>query len=255
MGPFASSRGTKIVVALALGLALGLPAPATSYAAESSEASEPGWVQMRDEDGIRVSRKEIPGSGFLALRGEGDVDKPLLLVGSVLVDVARSREWVDSVVDARVLRAVDATEYVTYTHVGTPVTMADRDFVTDVKLEVDPATKRLFVRMHSVADPLAPKTRYVRGDVVESRLVLTPIDGGRRTHVVAEIHADPKGGVAAWLVNFFQKDWGYNTLKRLRSQSAKPDIRVDSGLKGLLEARGYFGDAGAAGVTASAARD
>jgi hypothetical protein len=29
--------------------------------------------------------------------------------------------------------------------------------------------------------------------------------------VVAELHADPKGAVAAWLVNLFQKNWDYNT--------------------------------------------
>jgi START domain-containing protein len=155
--------------------------------------------------------------------------------------VSRDPEWVDSVVEARVLRAIDPSDYVTYSHVGTPLTLADRDFVTQVALEVDPATKTLRIRMHSVSDPLAPKTRYVRGDVTESTLTLTSVDGGRRTHVVAEIHADPRGGIAPWIVNWFQRDWGYNTLKRLRAQVVKPSIRVDRGLKTLLEERGYFG--------------
>lgn len=237
MTPSTRSSIWKTAAILGVGLALGLPAPATSYAGENGDGH---WVQTRDENGIQVSRKEVPGSPFLALRGEGDVDKPLLLVGSVLVDVARSREWVDSVVDARVLRTIDASEYITYTHVGTPITTADRDFVAHVKVDVDSVTKQVIIRVHSVSDPKAPTTHCVRGEIVESALILTPIDGGRRTHVVAEIHADPKGSVAAWVVNFFQKDWGYNTLKRLRTQAAKPDVQVSSGLKTLLETHGYY---------------
>ena len=52
------------------------------------------------------------------------IDAPLLLVGSVLVDITRDKEWVDSVEEARILRTVSETEYVTYTHVGTPITMS-----------------------------------------------------------------------------------------------------------------------------------
>jgi hypothetical protein len=219
-------------------VALALLAPSAS-GAEGSGSN--GWVSVRNEDGISVSRREIPGSAFLALKGEGDVDRPLLLVGSVFMDLGRNREWVDSVVDTHVVRSIDASEYVTYSHVGAPVVIADRDFVTRVKLEVDAAAKRLTIHMQSVSDPLAPKTHHVRGEIMESTVVLTAVDGGRRTHVVAEIHADPKGNVPAWVVNWFQRDWGYNTLKRLRAQVAKPDIQVNRALKTLLEVQGYFG--------------
>jgi hypothetical protein len=198
------------------------------------------WEPVRNEQGIVVSRKAVPGSAFVALRGEGDVDAPLLLVGSVLVDITRDKEWVDHVVEARVLRAVGETEYVTYSHVGTPVTMSDRDFVTDVVLSVDPSSRTLAIRMHSVNEPTAPRTHYVRGELTESSFVLTSIDGGKRTHVVAEIHCDPKGSIAPWIVNMFQKDWGYNTLTSLRAQVKKPDIAVHPRLKSVLEERGFF---------------
>jgi hypothetical protein len=198
------------------------------------------WEPVRSEQGIVVSRKEVPGSAFVALRGEGDVDAPLLLVGSVLLDIRRDKEWVDHVVEAKVLRAVGETEYVTYSHVGTPITMSDRDFVTDVVLSVDPSTHTLAIRMHSVTEPTAPQTRYVRGELTASSFVLTSIDHGKRTHVVAEIHCDPKGSIAPWIVNMFQKNWGYNTLSSLRSQVKKPDIAVHPRLKSVLEEKGFF---------------
>ncbi|HEY2510595.1 MAG TPA: START domain-containing protein [Polyangiaceae bacterium] len=208
--------------------------------AGSSSADDGRWVNMRVENGITVSRKDVQGSSFMAFRGEGDIDEPLLLVGSVLVDITRSKEWIDSLVESKVVRAVSETEYVTWSHVGTPITMSDRDFVTDVVLSVDPAVKELDIKMHSVNDPDAPKTKYVRGELTSSSWTLTSIDHGARTHVVAEIHCDPKGSIAGWIVNQFQRNWGYNTLKSLRDQVHKPNIAVHPRLKAVLEEKGFF---------------
>jgi hypothetical protein len=234
---------TRFLVTIALAAGVGLSSPSPTYA---ESAGDSGWVPLRREDGILVSRKVVPGSPFLAVRGEGNVQEPPLLVGSVLVDVPHSREWVDSVAEARVLRWVSSSEYIVYTHVGTPVSMADRDFVTDVKVDVDPSAKRVLIRVHSVDDALAPKTRYIRGEIQDSTLLLTSMDGGRSTHVVAELHADPKGGVAAWLVNWFQKNWGYNTLEGLRTKAAKRETPVVPWLKTLLADSGYFSSSKAA---------
>jgi hypothetical protein len=233
-GDVTSTRAFTAVLATSIALATATPA----FAGETHR--DDGWIVTRNESGIAVSRKEVAGSPFVAFRGEGDIDDPLLLVGSVLVDIARDREWMDSLVEARILRVISETEYVTYTHVGTPITMSDRDFVTDVTLAVQPTAKQMTIQMRSVDDPAAPHTGYVRGELDRSSFTLTSIDGGARTHVVAEIHCDPKGSIAAWIVNKFQNNWGYNTLKSLRTQVKKPDIAVHPRLKAVLEQRGFF---------------
>jgi hypothetical protein len=228
-----SMRAFTAVLVTSLAVSSATPAFAGEHRGD-------GWVVTRNEDGIAVSRKELPGNPFVAFRGEGDVDGPLLLVGSVLVDIARDREWMDSVVETRILRVVSETEYVTYTHVGTPITVSDRDFVTDVNLSVQPTEKRMTIRMHSVNDPAAPRTRYVRGELDWSSFTLTSVDGGARTHVIAEVHCDPRGSISPWLVNMFQNNWGFNTLKHLRDQVKKPDITVHPRLKAVLEENGFF---------------
>jgi hypothetical protein len=93
--------------------------------------------------------------------------------------------------------------------------------------------------MHSVDDPAAPKTDYVRADLEESSFVLTGSADGTKTHVVAEMHADPKGSIAAWIVNLFQKNWGYDTIANLRKQLRKPGIGVNAPLRSLLASRGF----------------
>jgi hypothetical protein len=64
--------------------------------------------------------------------------------------------------------------------------------------------------------------------------VLTPIDGGKKTHIDAQILADPKGAVPKFLVNLFQKDWPLKTLRALRAQAKKKDIADNPKLKKAL---------------------
>ncbi len=202
-------------------IALASLALAVLFAPALASAGASAWEQIRNDDGILVYKKEVAGSPFVAFRGEGDIDAPVLTVGSVIVDVPRETEWLDSVVEARVLRKISDNEYIMYSHLGTPVTMSDRDFVTDVKINVDPTSHTVAFRMRSVDDPSAPKTSYVRAELTESSFVITPAAGGGKTHVVAEIHCDPKGSIASWIVNLFQRSWGYNTIRSLRKQVAK----------------------------------
>jgi hypothetical protein len=218
-------------------------APPASASAPPAAAPQPPlvpWEKLGDDDGIAVYRREIPGSPIIAFKGEGVIDAPTLKVASIIVDTSRATEWVDSLVEARTLRHVSETEYIEYDHVGTPFVMKDRDFVIDCKLDFDPAQKKVALRFHSVTDPLAPTTSYVRGELMSSAFVLTALDHGAKTHILAEIHCDPRGSVAKWIVNWFQKSWPHSTIMRLRAQAAKPDIVEQPRLKQVLTEKGYF---------------
>jgi hypothetical protein len=221
-----SKRSLRLApVALLLALS-----PATSHADSGA-----GWEPIRNEAGIQVSRKVVPGSPFVAFKGEGDVQAPLLAVADVLVDVPRENQWLDSVREARVLRKVSETEYIMYSHLGTPPPLTDREFVADVSLTIEPSRQGLTVTMHSVDDPTAPHTDYVRALLTESSFTLHANPDGS-THVTAEIHCDPKGNLSGWVVNFFQRNWGVNTLKSLRRQVAKGEAPVHPLLKERLAA-------------------
>jgi hypothetical protein len=260
-------RRRGIALACILGLALASrarsdPAPATSSAAspaspqtapatqiaqasQTAPASAPddqavGWEKIGEDDGITVYRREVPGSPVIAFKGEGIIAASILRVASILVDTTRATEWVDSLVEARTLRKMSETEYIEYDHVGTPFVMKDRDFVIDCKLELDAAQKKATLRFHSVTDSLAPTTSYVRGELISSSFALTAIERGAKTKMVAEIHCDPKGSVAKWIVNWFQKGWPHNTIMSLRTQAAKTNIVENARLKEVLTDKGYF---------------
>ena len=203
--------------------------------AKTDAGADPPWTKIDDSDGIAVYKREIPGSDVIAFRGEALVNAPLVRVASVVFDTSRSTEWIDDLKEARVVRRTSDFEYVEYDHFGTPFVMKDRDFVTSNKMEWDPATKTITVRMRSVTDPLAPPTSYIRGELVSSTFTLTPTADGKATRVAGDVHCDPRGSVPKWIVNYFQKDWPHATFVKLRTQVAKANIVDSPAIKKLVE--------------------
>ena len=210
-----------------------------TVSADAGAPKDPPWEKFDEDDGISVFRREVAGSPIIALRGEGVVDAPILRVTSVLVDTSRSTEWIDRLAEVKVVRKLSEDEHVHWTHVTTPIVLKDRDFVYAIKLELDPASKKVMLNYHSVYDSGAPKTDYVRGEFKYGTFTLTSIEGGKKTRVLAEVLADPKGSVAKWIVNLFQKSWPRKTLASLRRQVAKKDIVDQPRLKELLAQKGY----------------
>jgi hypothetical protein len=123
--------------------------------------------------------------------------------------------------------------------VETPWILKDRDFVFATKLDLDAKAAQVALNYHSVTDSGAPKTDYVRGQFVYGKFVLTSVEGGKKTRVVAELLCDPKGSVAKWMVNLVQKDWPHSTISRLRRQVAKKDVTDDRKLALAMKQAGY----------------
>ncbi len=193
------------------------------------------WKKSSNSNGLTLYWSKVEGSEIIAFRGEGIVDAPIEKVASIIIDTTRGTEWIDSLLESRVVRNISPTEFIEYDHVGTPILMANRDFVSHVTVEADPKTKRVVVSYEPAEDSLAPiLKKYVRGIMIcEFRMV--PMSLAEETYVEAEIHCDPKGSVAKWLVNFFQQGWPQTTFERLRKQAQKPDIQILPLVENLLQ--------------------
>lgn len=188
------------------------------------------WQKSCETDGLTIYWSRVPGSEVIAFKGNGIVDEPLDKVASVIVDTSRGTEWIDSLVSSKVVRTLTPTEFIEYDHVGIPfpfdTVMSDRDFVSHVTVDYDPATQRLTVSYLPAEDELAPVLKkYTRG-VMTCVFKMVPMSLPGQTYVEAEVHCDPRGGVPKWLVNFFQEGWPQTTFENLRREVRKPDIKV-----------------------------
>jgi len=192
------------------------------------------WKLTSNEQGIEVYRRDIPGSDVVALKGKGTVDAPLWKVASILLDTKRAPEWVDSLRESRVLRRLGLTSYVEYNHLGLPFIMKDRDFVSEVRIDVDPRTRAFALIYKPTDDPDVPATPRVRGEIISGSFRATSLEQNKRTELTAELHCDPKGSIPKWIVNLFQKSWPRNTFEAIRIQAAKSNIAMPDEFREVL---------------------
>lgn len=195
-------------------------------------AAAGGWEQVAEVDGVKVFRQDTPGSPFHAMRGSGIVDVPAQLVAQVLLDDVRAHEWVDSLAEARVVRVLAADEYIEYNHVSMPPFVKDRDFITNVRMGVDAEAKVVLIESQPSDEPW-PDNGHIRGRLRGSYEIQS-LEDGKRCRLTVELHADPKGALPAWLVNFFQKDSVRETIVGIRKQVKRPGLTAPPEFRAFL---------------------
>jgi hypothetical protein len=198
-----------------------------------SHASE--WQSIDyTNDGIQVFRKEAEGSGLVAFRGIGIVDAPLPSVATVIFDTDRRRKWVAGLVDSKIIRWDEKDKFIEYDHIGMPFFIKDRDFVSTSTMSFDLSRKEMVFHYQPSDDPSAPRTNYIRGELIDTTFILRSIDNDKKTRVDAKFLCDPKGWLPKWLVNFYLKAWPKTTFRNLRKEVQK-DRSVDTRFSTLLK--------------------
>lgn len=181
-------------------------APSQAEASIALPGDGKDWEKVDEDDGLTIYEKKDE-TGFLAFRAEGVIDGSVRDVASAILDADHTTDWVDHLEEDRVLSRPGPGKFIEYTHIGTPFVLKDRDFVCEVNVKADEKAKVLSIESHSVDDPGAPRTKYVRGSVVHNEFRLSPDGSPNRTLLRGEFHIDPKGTVPKWIVNLFQRAW------------------------------------------------
>ncbi|MHB8845499.1 MAG: START domain-containing protein [Nitrospirota bacterium] len=184
------------------------------------------------DDGIEIFRKEA-GDRLVAFRGVGIVEAPLPLVATVIFDTDRRLEWIEGLVESRILRWGGRDNFVEYDHIDMPIFFTDRDFVSKITMSFEPPGKMTF-HYEPENDPSAPTAGYIRGELIETTFILISLENGKRTQIDAKFLSDPKGRIPKWLVNFFVKGWPKKTFRNLRTELKKPGLSADPRFSELL---------------------
>lgn len=187
-----------------------------------SAARAGGWEPLFEDEGIKVWKKEIEGSDFVAFRGRGLIKAPIQKVAAVIRDADRETEWMENCVDAKTVRFLSATDAIVYHRTGSPVPLiSDRDVVLDSRTTVLPAERTVWIRFKAIEDPAVPKKDgVVRMPVLQGHWRLRQI-GAYSTELEYQVQADPGGALPAWLVNLVSRKLPFHTVRRMRSQVSK----------------------------------
>ncbi len=115
-----------------------------------------------------------------------------------------------------------------------PLFFKDRDFVSKIRMSFESSKKEMVFHYQPSDDPSAPRTHYIRGELLSTTFIVSAIDNDKKTRVDAEFLCDPKGWIPKWLVNFALRDWPKTTFRNLRKEVQKSDLSVDPRFSKLL---------------------
>ncbi len=190
---------------------------------------------LSTSDGIQIFKKESSADGLIEFRGVGVVEAPLPLVATVIFDTDRRLGWIKGLIESRIIRSESKSNFIEYDHIDMPIFFSDRDFVSKVTISFDQSRKVLVFHYQPFEDPAAPRTDYLRGEIINMTFLLSSFDDDTKTMVDAVFLCDPKGWIPKWLVNFFLQDWPKTTFRNLRKEVQKQDISVDPRFSGLIK--------------------
>jgi hypothetical protein len=197
------------------------------------------WIKGEDTATFKSYWAKVLGTDVIAMKGAGVVYQPMDKVASVIVDTSRGTEWIDSLMQSKVVREIKEGHFIEYDLVSIPfpfdTLINNRDFVSDTTVTYDRSKKLITVSYLPTEDAKAPwDKRYVRGTIT-CVFKIMPMSCEDQSWVEAEVHCDPRGGLAPWLVNFFQEGWPKTTFENLRRQCEKSDVKVVSLIADLMK--------------------
>ncbi len=179
------------------------------------------WELLTTEEGIEVSRLQIPGRALPVLRGIGIVEAEPVAVLEVLRDIPRQTEWMYSCEESKVLRREGETILYVYNRTNLPWPVADRDVVVRSEAVTVEFGREIHVFFRTAPEErVEPRDGIVRMPRLEGHWKLAGIDPGR-TRVEYQVDADPGGQLPAWLVRMLSRDVPAQTLVSLREQVAR----------------------------------
>ncbi|MDD2092180.1 START domain-containing protein [Pseudomonas guariconensis] len=176
------------------------------------------WQVAKDEDGIKVSLSEVPGSKYKAYRGVTLIKAPLAKVKALQEDTVGACKWIHECESQKLLKQ-DGAQSWTYTRFNTPWPVTPRDSILHVTT-TEEADGSLVRKLEEDPKYLPEEKGYVRVAQVQGFWKLVP--KGDSTEVTYQVHTEPGGSVPSWLANKFVVDAPFNTLKGLREKAEKP---------------------------------
>ncbi len=181
----------------------------------NAHADPGGWVFLYEEAGFKAYENKGPP---LSYKAEGIVDIPLAELVAVLVDVPRQKEWVNRLVESRLIEGSIVTRAVVYSRYVLPWPAKDRDAVVESVVEENIQQREVRVRFwNTTSFAMPPRSDCIRVPRSEGEFTLKDTGHGS-VLVIYTIHLDPGGRLPGWIVRLFVRDAPVKTLRAFKAQ-------------------------------------
>ena len=172
------------------------------------------WELVKDENGIKVFLRTVPGSKIKEFKGVTNINSSLDSIVAVLDDTEACPKWVHNCKDPVKLSEISFNEGYVYQVIDFPFPVKDRDLILHSVMTQNPDTKQVTIRLVAVPDYIS-ETKNVRIKRSDGFYLLKPLPDGS-IEVTWQHHTEPGGGIPMWLVNALLVDTPFKTLNNLR---------------------------------------
>ena len=158
------------------------------------------WNLKKEEDGIKIFTRFIPGTEFEEVRCTVSIKTRLSSFVAMLKDIEGYTEWAFNCVETKLLETINDTVLIYYTHTSLPWPANDRDLILRLSLYQDPLTFEVKTNAYSVPGFVKEKEGIVRITNAKTAWNLSPRPGG---FVEVDYFASfgAGGSIPAWLIN------------------------------------------------------
>jgi hypothetical protein len=188
--------------------------------------TEEKWETINQSANFITKKKDSKDKSIYAFKGETLADVPISKILSVFFDPTKRKNWVDRFEKQEDLEIKSPLNKIYWIRFKLPFFMSDRDYILEIKSEIDTKAKVVTAKIKSTTHPKKGLDNCcVRAEAFgtfyrfEAR--------GKKTYVEVVVHTDPKGWLPAWLINLIQKNWPYKTLTRLIDTAKSPETKAD----------------------------
>ncbi|KFE46757.1 START domain-containing protein [Pseudomonas congelans] len=176
------------------------------------------WKEAKNQDGIKVSLSDIPGSDYKAYQGIALINASVSKLRALQEDVAGACAWIHECKLQKVLKH-EGNKTWTYSQFNTPWPVTPRDSVLLITTQ-EGADGSVTRNLEEQPSYIPEEKGYVRVTEVKGFWKMVP-KGPNQTEVTYQVHTEPGGSVPSMLANKFVVDAPFNTLKALRERAAQ----------------------------------
>jgi len=195
-----------------------LCAALSAFLGLAAAAQNDGWSVIDVDRGITVSRREQPGAGMPAFRGQGAISGNVLQMVSLLEDPTSTQRWACGVDETKVLKRKDArTDYI-YVYSDLPWPVRDRDMVVRREMIVVEPGQKFRMELHCEKGIAPERDGVVRVTTCESIFAMEKQDL-MHTRFDYMMMLDPAGALPKWAGAWVSKHAPFRTLEAIERET------------------------------------
>lgn len=136
---------------------------------------ENGWELQKDEDGIQIFSRTLPGSKLKQRKGTAIINSDINGVVALIKDAEAGPLWIDRMIDFKSLKIVSEKEWYTYSELEIPWPFENRDLITQNVISQDPKTRTVTITLTSFPKFIPVKEGKVRMGESEGSWTIEPL--------------------------------------------------------------------------------